>query len=92
MIAESPSPLKAVIIEASTWDELDLTSSEILTSLVKELRRNGIDMYFADVHAPVLEYAAQTDLLELIGEENIFPTVDLAVRHIEAMNREEEIK
>lgn len=92
MIAEMPSPPRAVIIDSAAWDEIDLTSTEVIKSLVKELRGNGIDVYFAEVHAPVLEYAGQTDLLDLIGEENIFPTVDLAVRHIEAMNSDVEIR
>jgi sulfate permease, SulP family len=84
MIAEMPSPPKAVIIDSAAWDEIDLTSTEVIKSLLKELRGNGIDVYFADVHAPVLEYAGQTDLLNLIGQGNVFPTVDLAVRQIEA--------
>jgi len=40
-------------------------------------------VYFADVHAPVFEHALQTGLLDLIGEDRVFPTVDAAVRHIE---------
>lgn len=87
MIAEMPSPPRAVIIDSAAWDEIDLTSTEVIKSLLKELRGKGIDVYFADVHTPVLEYAGQTDLLDLIGKENVFPTVDLAVRHIEAANR-----
>jgi high affinity sulfate transporter 1 len=89
MIAEGPSTPQAVIFDAAAWEELDLTSTEVLMSLVKELRASDIDVYFADVHAPVLEYAGQTELLDLIGEENIFQTVDLAVRHIETMNSAE---
>ncbi|MFO7662594.1 MAG: SulP family inorganic anion transporter [Chloroflexota bacterium] len=92
MIAEMQSPPKAVIIDSAAWDEIDLTSTEVIKSLLKELRGNGIDVYFADVHAPILDNAGQTDLLNLIGQGNVFPTVDLAVRHIEAANSGEEIK
>jgi len=84
MIAEMPSPPRAVIMDAAAWDEIDLTSTEVIESMLKELRGNGIDVYFAEVHAPVLEAGRQTGLVEAIGEENIFPTVDLAVRHFEA--------
>ncbi len=89
MIAEMPSPPQAVIIDAAAWDEIDLTSTEVIKSMLKELRGNGIDVYFADVHAPVLEVGHQTDLVDAIGEENIYPTVDLTVRHIETMNSTE---
>jgi high affinity sulfate transporter 1 len=83
MIAEMASPPRAVILDSSAWDQLDLTSTDVLTSLVKELRGNGIAVYFADVHAPVLEYVRKTGLLEFIGEDHVFPTVDLAVRSLE---------
>jgi len=41
------------------------------------------EVYFADVHAPVLERARETGLLEVVGDGHVFPTVDLAVREIE---------
>ena len=37
----------------------------------------------ADVHTPVREFSRKTGLLELIGEDHLFPTVDLAVRRME---------
>ena len=83
MIAEMASPPRAVILDSAAWDQLDLTSVEVIKGLVKELRGHGIAVYLADVHAPVLEYARQTGLLESIGEDHVFPTVDAAVRHIE---------
>ena len=84
MIGEMASPPRALILDASAWDELDLTSTEVIKGLVKELRGNGIDVYFADVHAPVLEYGRKTGLVDSIGEDHVFPTVDLAVRSLEA--------
>jgi MFS superfamily sulfate permease-like transporter len=88
MIAEMPSPPRTVIFDASAWDEIDLTSTEVIEGLLKELHGNGISVYFAEVHAPVLEYAGQTGLLDLIGEENVFPTVELAVQALEATGNE----
>ncbi len=83
MLVEMSSPPRAVIIDASAWDQLDVTSTEVIKGLVKELRGNGIDVYFADVHAPVLEYGRKTGLVDSIGEDHVFPTVDLAVRSLE---------
>jgi len=73
-----------VIFDSSAWDQLDVTSTEVVRSLVKELRGNGIAMYFADVHAPVLEDCRRTGLLDFIGEDHVYPTVDTAVRSLEA--------
>ena len=64
-----------------------MTSTDIIKGLVKELHGKGIEVYLAEVHAPVLEYASKTGLLESIGEDHVFPTVDLAVRSIEAAER-----
>jgi len=83
MIAEMGSPPRAVIFDAVAQDQIDVTSLDVLKGLVKELQGSGIDVYFADVHAPVLESCRQTGLLESIGEDHVFPTVDLAVRSIE---------
>jgi high affinity sulfate transporter 1 len=88
MMEESETPLRAVILDASVQDELDITSGEVLAGLVKELQGQGIAVYVAELHAPVREFGRRTGLLDLIGEENVFPTVDLAVRSIETSNRE----
>jgi MFS superfamily sulfate permease-like transporter len=86
MMEESETPLQAVILDASVQDELDITSGEVLAGLVKELQGQGIAVYVAELHAPVREFGRRTGLLDLIGEENVFPTVDLAVRSIETSN------
>jgi len=84
MVAGQEPPPRAVVLDAGTQDELDVTSTEVVKALVKQLREAGLDVYFADVHAPILERGRQTGLLEVIGEDCVFPTVDAAVRHIEA--------
>jgi len=56
-----------------------MTSSDVLKGLVKELRGQGMVVYTAEVHAPVIEFASRSGLLDSVGTENIFPTVDLAV-------------
>jgi MFS superfamily sulfate permease-like transporter len=83
MIAAMAAPPRAVILDSAAWDQLDLTSAEVIKGMVKELREKGIEVYFADVHAPVLDYARQTGLLDIICEDHVFLTVDTAVRHID---------
>jgi SulP family sulfate permease len=84
MVAEMAPRPRAVIIDATAWDQIDLTSTEVIKGLVKELRGSGIAVYFAEVHAPVLEYGRKMGLVDFIGEDHILPTVDAAVRSLEA--------
>ena len=83
MIDETGSPLRAVIFDAAAQDRIDLTSTEVLKGLIKELRAKSIAVYVADVHMPVREFSRRAGLLEFIGEGHVFPTVDLAVRFVE---------
>jgi len=84
LIEEMESPPQAVIFDSSAQDEIDVTSTDVLKGMVKELHAKGTDVYLTDVHAPVLEHARKTGLIESIGEDHVFATVDLAVHHIEA--------
>jgi SulP family sulfate permease len=83
LIEASETPTRAVLFDAVTQDSLDLTSAEMLMGLVKEFNNQGIGVYVAGVHAPVIEFSRKVGLLDLIGEKNVFPTVDAAVRFIE---------
>jgi len=83
MIREAASQHRAVVFDAEGQDELDVTSVRVLRGLIEELRRNGLAVAFANVHAPVLERAREAGLLDGAGEGMIFATVDLAVRALE---------
>ncbi len=83
MIDEAEAPPRAVILDADVQDEIDLTSADMLKGLIKELRAKNIAVYVADVHAPVREFSRRAGLLELVGEDRAFPTLDAAVRFVE---------
>ena len=55
-----------------------------LIALGRELRRRGIEAYLADVHTPALAFARSVGVLEVIDADHVFPTIDLAVQHIES--------
>jgi MFS superfamily sulfate permease-like transporter len=78
MIADT-SP-RAIVLDVSVQGDLDVTSADMLQSLVKGLHGQGTAVYVAEVHASVLDFGRKTGLLDLIGTEYIFPTVDAAVQ------------
>jgi high affinity sulfate transporter 1 len=82
-IADTQPTPRAVVMDAAGQDSLDITSAEVLKGLLVELKEKGIDYYVAELHAPVRESGQREGLLDLIGENHIFPTVDAAVGFIE---------
>jgi SulP family sulfate permease len=83
LVDEAGPSLRAVVLDAAGQDSLDVTSAEVLKGLVVELRDKGIDYYVAELHLPVRDFGQRAGLLELIGEDHLFPTIDAAVRSIE---------
>lgn len=79
--AEQPRP-RAVILDATVQDQVDLTSVEVLRQLVRELQRDGIDLYVAELHAPVVQFARRIEPGGILDEAHRFPTVEAAVRSI----------
>ncbi len=87
MIAQAdPSP-HSVVLDCAAQDNLDLTSVEMVKSLVKELTGKGIAVYAAEVHAPVWETAQRMGLVERSRRDGGFPTVEAAVQFIERQAR-----
>jgi MFS superfamily sulfate permease-like transporter len=79
--ASDPLP-RAVILEPTAGDGLDLTSVEMLEQLTATLHAAGIDFALADLRQPVIETARRTGLLETVGEDRIFHTVGEAVQSL----------
>lgn len=64
-------------------DALDVTSADVLRKLFAELRRRGLEIYLAEVHAPVLDFARRAGLMDLIAEDHMFRTLPAAVEAFE---------
>ena len=81
MINASDQPATAVLIDATVQYALDITSSNMLKSFVKRMQNQGIAIYFAEVQDPVLAFSEKTSLLDVVGADHLFSTVDAAVAH-----------
>jgi high affinity sulfate transporter 1 len=84
LVGEADPTPRAVIVESGGSDRLDITSAEMLRQLVRELHAAGIDLALADVHTQVVRMARRAGVLDELGEDRIFHTVDEAV---EALTR-----
>ena len=85
LVEAAHPPPRAIVWAASGQDKLDITSVDMLKGLVLKLQKQGIEIYVAEVHAPVREFSRRTGLMQLVGQDHEFPTVDSAVRYIEDM-------
>ena len=83
LVKSSKPPVRAVLIDMTANDELDITSDEMLENLAEEFHREGIDIMLAEVHQPVMQMAERSGFVEKIGADQIFETVDEAVQHFQ---------
>src|SRR4051812_29982412 len=81
-----PTP-RAVVLDVGANDDLDITSAEILVQLAMTLQEAGIDLVLADVRVPVVERAARTGLLDALGDDRVFSTIDAAVQALQGQRR-----
>jgi SulP family sulfate permease len=76
--SSDPTP-RFVVLDAGANDALDITSAEMLDQLATTLSSAGVTLVFADIRLPVIEMARRTGLLEDVGPDRVFHTIDEAV-------------
>jgi len=81
---QADPPPQAILLDLGASSDLDIGTSDMLGALISDLRDDRIDLLFAQVRGSVRDRMRLTGLLEHIGEEHIYMTVDAAVRAFEA--------
>lgn len=85
--------LTHIHIESSGIDDMDATGEEVLSLIVERLRSAGLGTSFSGLKKGVLDVMKRTKLYEKIGEANIYPTQDAAVKSVySAAHRDSEEK
>jgi SulP family sulfate permease len=81
---QSDPPPQAILLDLGASADLDIGTSDMLQALTSDLRDDKIELLFAQVRGSVRDRMRLTGLLEHIGEEHIYRTVDAAVQAFEA--------
>lgn len=82
-VRSAPQPVRTVILEASAMVEIDYSGAQILAALVKEWKGAGMRFCIARLESYRAEQALKAfGIFDLVGEENVFRTVDDAVNHV----------
>lgn len=78
-IAEHLPELRLVVLDVVGMSDLDFTGAATLRQVVEELHAKGVAFAIARSGQRVRAGLERSGLTELIGEDHLFPSVDLAV-------------
>jgi high affinity sulfate transporter 1 len=78
-IAESPTPVRRIIITAEPVTSIDVTSADMLAELEHTLTESGIELRFAEMKDPVKDKLKRFELFERFGAADFYPTIGSAV-------------
>ncbi len=83
-VADSPTPVKWVVIAAEPVTDIDVTAADMLSELDSDLHGAGMEMCFAEMKDPVKDHLKRYGMFARLGSENFFPTIGQAVdRYLE---------
>jgi high affinity sulfate transporter 1 len=78
-IAQSPTPVRRIIVTAEPVTDVDVTSADMLAELEHSLTKSGVELRFAEVKDPVKDKLRRFELFERFGAANFYPTIGSAV-------------
>lgn len=86
-VADSPTPVRWVVVGAEPITSVDVTSADVLDELDKTLHEAGIELCFAEMKGRVKDKLKRFGLFSRLGEQCFFPTVGEAVtRYLESQS------
>ncbi|MBI9082934.1 MAG: STAS domain-containing protein [Desulfobacterales bacterium] len=71
--------LRHIIIAANGISDMDASGEETLSLLIDRVRSAGVDVSFSGLNDAVMAVLKRTHLLEKIGADHLFPTMERAV-------------
>jgi len=74
------SPPQAILIDLHANFGIDLSSTDMLLGLVAEAEKTSTEILFAELQDPVRNMFRRCGLLDLVGENRLFQTIDDGVQ------------
>ena len=81
--AADRTPRAVVLDMGANGDRLDITGAQMLSALLRELHAARVDVALVEMRLPVVEMARRSGLLETLGEDRVFHTIQEAVRALD---------
>jgi SulP family sulfate permease len=76
LVEKADVPVEWVLIDAESIHDIDTTALQGLEELIEDLRDDGIHLAFARLRQAVRDVLDAADLIDVIGEDNIYLEVD----------------
>jgi sulfate permease, SulP family len=80
-ISDKPE-LKYLLVVGDGINQLDASGEEVLHHLNDRLQEHGITLIFSGLKRQILEVLRQSHLMDTMGENNFYPTEDMALESI----------
>ena len=81
--------LRHIVIVANGMNDIDASGEEVLSLLVDNVRSAGVDISFSGVNEAVMTVWERTHLIEKIGRDHIYPTMEKAICAVHAHTHKE---
>lgn len=78
-VANSPTPVKRIIVAAEPVTSVDVTSADVIAQLKKTLTASQIELHFAEMKDPVKDKLKRFELFDILGPNIFHPTIGAAV-------------
>jgi SulP family sulfate permease len=82
-----PGPVKAIILSFDSINSIDSSGLHFLEDINETALRENIKLIFTSVKGPVRDKMKKSELLEKIGDEQFFLSINKAINSIDADNQ-----
>ncbi len=84
VLRQGEGGLKAIILDASSVNDLDSSATTALHQIARNLQERRIEFFMAGVKGPVREVMIRSGLYNLLGGDHFFFTIDAAVKRYQS--------
>jgi len=78
-LAKNILGLKNILIDFSAIADVDFTGGEVITELIKKLAAQNVNLCFVRVEQHVMDLLTAYGIIDLIGTENIYSHIEVAM-------------
>ncbi|MDM8537355.1 SulP family inorganic anion transporter [Desulfobacterales bacterium HSG17] len=82
--------LKHIVLVANGINDMDASGEEVLSLLVDNIRSAGVDLSLSGVNESVMAVLERTHLIDRIGRDHIYPTMEKAICSVHTHTHHEE--